>query len=84
MSGSPSFKHLAAISSYFNIHHQPVAPASKKITGAVYLFRHGTIEVSHHDHHAFISPFLKKLEQLQKSGEPFVQGKLAFLSRYQS
>lgn len=81
---SNSHKYLAAISPYSNIFKQPRIPASSTITGAVYLFRHGILEVSHHDYNAHIVPFLKKLQALQEQRKPFVRGSLAFLGTYRS
>ena len=77
----PEFtKHLAALSPYSHIHRHPSPPNSNIIYAAVYLFRHGVIEVSHYDFDAFISPFLKKVRRLQD--EQVFRGKLAFLNEY--
>ena len=77
-------KYLATISPYSNVFKQPHVSASATITGAVYLFRHGILEVSQHDYSAWIAPFLRKLEGLQRAGKPFVQGRLEFLAHYRS
>lgn len=77
-------RHLAAISPYFEIYRQPAVPVGKKITAAVYFLRHGNIEVSRYDYGAFIAPFIKKIEQLQSAGSPFVEGRLLFLEKYKS
>jgi hypothetical protein len=76
--------HLAAISPHSNIFKQPPTPSSGHIHGAVYLFRHGNIEVSYHDYSHFIAPFLQKLHSLQSSGRPFVAGRLSFLTSFRS
>lgn len=76
--------HLAAISPYLNINKQPATPASRKVLGAVYLFRHGIIEVSNHDYRAFIAPFLQRLYRLQQVHSSFAKGPLSFLNSYRS
>lgn len=81
---SPLRGHLAAISPYSNIFKQPPPPSSGHTHGAVYLFRHGNIEVSYHDYAHFIAPFLHKLHSLQRTGRPFVAGRLSFLSSFRS
>lgn len=76
-------RHLAAISPYSSIFKQP-PPKSEETHAAVYLFRHGILDVSRHDYVGYIAPFLQKLHSLQKAGRPFVAGGLSFLSSYQS
>ena len=84
MPQSNGHQYLAAISPYSNIFKQPHIPASSIIIGAVYLFRHGILEVSHHDYNAYIAPFLKKIKALQEQRKPFVRGNLACLGHYRS
>lgn len=76
--------HLAAISPYFNVFKQPPVPTSSKVTAAIYLFRHGIIEVSGHDYKSHIAPFLKRLDRLQSSKGPSFSGPLHFLNDYRS
>lgn len=84
MAASNFQEHLAALSPYFQIYRQPSKPASGKISGAVYLFRHGNLEVSKHDYGSAIAPFLVKLCTLQGKGRRFVRGRLAPLQTYRS
>lgn len=77
-------RHLAAISPYFKILHQPAVPASHHIDSAIYLFRHGIIHVSGHDYDTAIAPFLHKLLMMQQSGRVVGTGRLAFLTNYSS
>jgi hypothetical protein len=83
---SPFQQHLAALSPYFNIYRQPAVPSDLAVRGAVYLFRHGVLEVSHHDYHGYISPFLDKLHRVRQAGisisKPFAGGKLLPLNDY--
>jgi hypothetical protein len=84
LSNSSLRGRLAAISPYSRIFKQPTPPSSGQIHAAVYLFRHGILEVSHHDYAEYIAPFLAKLRSLQRASHPFVTGRLSFLSFYQS
>lgn len=77
-------EHLAALSPYSHIQRHPSAPISGRIAAAVYLFRHGILEVSQSDFNIYIKPFLHKLDRLQHAGKPFVRGTLTPLSTYQS
>ena len=77
-------RHLAAISPYSRIHHNPAIPSSKKVDSAVYLFRHGIIHVNGHDFNEGIAPFLQKLRRLQQTKTLPERGKLGFLSTYAS
>lgn len=54
-------EHLAALSPYFQISRQPPALMSDTVSGAVYLFRHGILEVSHNDFNIYVQPFLQRL-----------------------
>lgn len=76
--------NLAAISPYFNVFRQPQTPTTLKVSAAIYLFRHGIIEVSGHDFHTYLSPFLRRLRQLQQDPELSFIGPLSFLGRYRS
>ena len=66
-------EHLAALSLYFQISKQPPALASDTVSGAVYLFRHGILEVSHNDFNTYVQPFLRRIEVLQGAGRPFAK-----------
>lgn len=77
-------EHLAALSPYFQISKQPPALASDTVSGAVYLFRHGILEVSHNDFNTYVQPFLRRIEVLQGAGRPFAKGQLAALQTYRS
>lgn len=76
--------HLAAISPYSDVSRHPCPPRFGQVSSAVYLFRHGILEVSYHDYTSWIAPFLRKLHFLQMRGHPIASGGLSFLSSYQS
>ena len=77
---------LAALSPYHDVWaNPPIRPAaSRKITGAVYLFRHGMLCASHMDYEFHIQPFIAKLRRVQSRFQPFATGPLASLEWYQS
>ena len=75
-------EHLAALSLYFQISKQPSALASDTISGAVYLFCHGILAVSHNDFNIYVQPFLRKIEVPQSAGKPFAKGQLSALQTY--
>ena len=82
MSQDP-WRHLAAISPYFHIHQQPPTPALQATRGAVYLFRHGVLEVSQYDYAAYIAVFMAKLQKSRAKG-PIGKDFLAFLNHYRT
>jgi hypothetical protein len=82
MSQDP-WRHLAAISPYFHIHQQPPTPALQATRGAVYLFRHGVLEVSQYDYAAYIAVFMAKLQESRARG-PIGKDSLAFLNHYRT
>ena len=77
-------RHLAAISPYSRILHNPAIPSLKKVDSIVYLFRHGIIHVNGHDFNEGIFPFLQKLCRLQQTKSLPGRVKLGFLSTYAS
>ena len=76
--------YFAAISPYTSTKKQPPQLPLHRIRGAIYLFRHGIIEVSKHDYGSFIKPFLSRIAHHQKCNQDFATGPLAFLNTYKS